>query len=232
MCDPIFELKAMKTINLKATGVLLLLAVTFFTSCTENEEAWFPVAGSGNLKTETRTVDSFNKVKYQIDGQVVIQPGNTYSISILAQQNLHPILETDVVNGTLFVSFGSRAVETDSTIVAVISSPDVEELTFSGSGTVDSQVGIPRINLTGSGNISCKGDTEELAVKLSGSGAIDLEKMTVRKAQVKITGNGNVSLHVTDNLDVAIQGLGVVYYSGMPVVQKNISGQGRIVEKN
>ncbi len=222
----------MKTINLKATGVLLLLAFAFFTSCTENEEAWFPVAGSGNLKTETRTVDSFSKVKCQIDGQVIIQPGEVQSISILAQQNLLSFLEADVVNGTLFVSFGSRAVETDSTIVVTITSPDVQELTFSGSGSVVSGVGIPEINLTGTGNISCSGQTDELAVKLSGSGAIDLEKMTVRKAQVKITGNGNVSLHVTDNLNVAIQGLGVVYYSGMPVVQKTISGQGQIIEKN
>jgi hypothetical protein len=232
VCDPIFELKVMETIHLKAIGVLLILVAAFFTSCTENEEAWFPVAGSGSLKTETRTVDSFNKVKCQIDGQVIIQPGDAHSVNILVQKNLLPLLETDVVNGMLYISFGSRAVETDSTIVVTITSPDVHELTFSGSGSVDSRVGIPNIYLTGSGNITCTGETDELAVKLSGSGAIDLEKMTVRKAQVKITGNGNVSLHVTDNLDVAIQGLGVVYYSGMPVVQKTISGQGRIVDKN
>lgn len=222
----------MNTINLKTIGALLFLVVAMLVSCTENEEAWFPVTGSGNLKTEIRTVDTFRNVKYQIDGRVVIQPGDVQSISILAQENLHALLETEVVDGTLFISFGRRAVQSDSTIVVTITSPEIQELTFSGSGSGISEVGIPAINLTGTGNISCSGQTDELAVKLSGSGAIDLEKMTVRKAQVKITGNGNVCLHVTDNLDVAIQGLGVVYYSGMPVVQKTISGQGQIVEKN
>lgn len=108
--DLLFELKAMNKIKLKSFGVLLLLAGAFFSSCTENEEAWFPVTGKGKVKTETRQHGSFTKVKSQI--------------------------------------------------------------------------------------------------------------------------NGNVSLHVTDNLDVTIQGPGVVYYSGTPQIQQNISGNGKMVEQN
>lgn len=229
--DLLFELKAMETINLKSIGVLLLLASAFFSSCTENEEAWFPVTGKGKIKTETRQPGSFIKVKSQIKGNIIINPGNCET-SVSAQENLLPLLETAVVNGTLYISFGSHVIETDSTIRIDISSPEVQELTFSGSGSVVSNLGIASINLPGNGDITCVGETEQVSVRLSGTGAINLDEMTSRKAQVKITGNGNVSLHVTDNLDVTIQGLGVVYYSGTPQIQQNISGNGKVVEQN
>ena len=150
----------------------------------------------------------------------------------MAQENLLPLLETEVVDGTLYISFGSRAIETDSTVVIQVSSTQIQEFTLSGSGNVVSCLGIPVINLTGKGNISCTGEAEQVAVKLSGCGKVDLDKMTIRKANVKITGNGDVSLHVTDNLDVIIQGLGIVYYHGMPKIQKNITGRGQVIEDN
>jgi hypothetical protein len=221
----------MEIINLKSIGVLLLLVVAFLSSCTENEEAWFPVTGKGQVKTEIRQPGSFAKVKSQIKGNVIINPGNS-GASVSAQENLLPLLETTVVDGTLYISFGSHVIETDSLVQINIISPEVKELTFSGSGSVVSNIGIPFINLPGNGEITCVGETDQVSVRLSGTGAINLEKMTLQKAQVKITGNGNVSLHVTDNLDVTIQGIGVVYYSGSPQIQSKISGKGKIVEQN
>lgn len=223
----------MKTINLKTAGVLLLLfAAIFQISCTENEQAWFPVKGAGVLKTETRQPGMFTNVKYLIKGNVSIVKGEGAEVTVSAQENLLPLLETEVVNGTLFISFGNHAVVTDSAVVVQITVPEVRELTFSGNGQVFSQQPISSINLAGNGNITCSGETEQVLVKLSGSGSVNLEKMVARKALVKITGNGNVSLNVTDQLDVAIQGLGVVYYSGMPQVQQNITGMGQVIEKN
>ncbi len=232
-CKSTFELKAMKTIRLKTIGLTgLFLGIILLFSCSENEEAWFPVVGQGNLKTEVRSFEPFTKVKYQISGDVLIQPGTNSELKALAQENLLPLLETEVVDGTLYISFGSRAIETDSTVVIQVSSTQIQEFTLSGSGNVVSCLGIPVINLTGKGNISCTGEAEQVAVKLSGCGKVDLDKMTIRKANVKITGNGDVSLHVTDNLDVIIQGLGIVYYHGMPKIQKNITGRGQVIEDN
>lgn len=223
----------MKTINLKTAGVLLLFLATLIQySCTENEQAWFPVTGEGHLKTETRRPETFTKIKYLIKGNVTIVQGAAPVVKVSAQENLLPLLETEVANGTLFISFGNHAVVTDSAVVVQITVPEVRELTFSGNGQVISHQPISSINLAGNGNITCSGETEQVLVKLSGSGLVNLDKMVARKAQVKITGNGNVSLNVTDQLDVAIQGLGIVYYSGMPLVQQNITGMGQVIEKN
>ena len=75
-CKSTFELKAMKTIRLKTIGLTgLFLGIILLFSCSENEEAWFPVVGQGNLKTEVRSFEPFTKVKYQISGDVLIQPG-------------------------------------------------------------------------------------------------------------------------------------------------------------
>jgi hypothetical protein len=210
--------------------LLFLIALTHY-SCTKNEQAWFPVTGAGELKTETRHPGMFTNIKYLIKGNVTIVKGDATEVRVSAQENLLPLLETEVANGTLFISFGSHAVVTDSLVSVQITVPEVRELTFSGNGQVNSQQPISSINLAGNGNITCSGETDQVLVKLSGSGLVNLDKMVTRKAQVKITGNGNVSLNVTDQLDVAIQGLGIVYYSGMPQVQQNITGMGQVIEK-
>ncbi len=215
----------MKTINLA-----MLFALTIFLfSCSEQESAWFPVVGMGSMKTESRILEPFTKVKSLINCDVTILKNDRQGLTLTAQENLLAILETEVVNGTLFISFGSHVAESDSTMAVSISVPEMKELTFSGSGNVSSDLGIASINLTGTGNVRCLGETDQLSVKLLGSGNVDLEAMKVKNADIKISGNGNVSLHVTDKLNVTIPGVGVVYYSGMPNIQQNITGIGQVI---
>ncbi|HCY41654.1 MAG TPA: hypothetical protein DHV48_09915 [Prolixibacteraceae bacterium] len=215
----------MKTIKLA-----MLFALTIFLfSCSEQESAWFPVEGMGNMRTENRFPEPFSKVKSLINCNLTIRQNDRQELTLTAQENLLEILETEVVNGTLFISFGSHVVETDSTMTVLISVPEIKELTFSGSGNVNSNLGIASINLTGTGNVKCLGETDQLSVKLLGSGNVDLEAMKVKNADIRISGNGNVSLHVTDKLNVTIPGVGVVYYSGMPNIQQNVTGIGQVI---
>lgn len=223
----------MKTIYYKVLIPILLTGLTLISfSCQEEESAWFPVVGRGNVQTEYRNAEHFQKIKCLMSGDVIIQQSKSQTLRVSAQENLLALLETKVVNGTLLITFGSHVIETDSIVTVFVSIPEINEMTFSVTGNVISNLGIPIINLTGSGNIRCTGETDQVSVKLSGSGTVNLDEMKVKTANVKISGNGNVSLNVTDNLDVSIPGMGVVYYRGMPNVQKNITGMGQVIEKN
>lgn len=208
---------------------MLFVSIILLFSCSEQESSWFPVAGMGSMKTENRIPEPFTKVKCLINCDITIRKKDRQELILTAQENLLAILETEVVNGTLYISFGSHVVETDSTMAVSISVPEMKELTFSGSGNVTSNLGIASINLTGTGNVTCLGETDQLSVKLLGSGNVDLEAMRVKNADIKISGNGNVSLNVTDKLNVTIPGVGVVYYSGMPSIQQNITGIGQVI---
>ena len=219
---------------IKQTLLLISLTVVCLSlhSCQEEDSSWFPVAGSGEVVSQERTVPAFSKIKSSISGSITIVESNDQQLSVSAQKNLVDLLETQVVNETLFISFGSHAVVTDSLIAVQIYLPKLTGATQTGTGDISSELAIPEINLLGSGNIKCAGQTDHVQVKLAGSGVVNLEEMIVAKADVIISGNGNVSLYVTNNLNVTIPGMAVVYFKGLPEIQKNITGIGQVIDRN
>lgn len=223
----------MKQLNNKSLILICLtLICTLLHSCKEEDSSWFPVTGSGELVSQQRIVPAFSKIKSSIAGNITITESEDQKLKVSTQKNLLTYPETEVVNETLYISFGSNAVETDSLNSIQIFLPKLNGATQTGSGNIISELAIPEINLIGSGNIKCGGKTDHVQVILAGSGVVNLEEMIVAKADVKISGNGNVSLHVTNDLNVSIPGMGVVYYSGLPKIQKNITGIGQVIDKN
>lgn len=219
-------------INKSLIVVCLTIICIVLHSCLGEDSSWFPVTGSGEVVTQGRTVPVFSKIKSSISRNITIVESQDQQIKVSAQKNLLDLLKTEVVNETLYLSFGSHAVDTDSLIAVQIYLPKLNGATQTGSGNINSELAIPEINLIGSGNVKCAGKTDHVQVKLSGSGVVDLEEMIVAKADVLISGNGNVSLHVTSDLNISIPGTGVVYYSGLPKIQKNITGIGQVIDKN
>jgi len=214
-------LNAMKTKNHRFL-LMILFIFPIFTSCEEDESEWFPVEGSGVVQTEQRPIAAFNKLRSGIVANILIIERNNAGIEISAQSNLLSLIETEVNNGVLYISFGKHAVSTDSTISIIIFTDKIDEMTISGSGSVNSTLAI-------SANLRCSGALDKVSVKLSGTGTINLSEMSVKQADVKITGSGNVSLNVAHNLNVDIMGAGIVYYRGLPTIQKNITGTGQII---
>jgi hypothetical protein len=219
-------------INKSLILICLTVICTSLHSCQEEDPSWFPVTGSGKIISQERKVPIFTTIKSSISGNITITESNDQQLMVSAQENLISLLETEVVNGTLFISFGSHAVVSDSLIAIQIYLPRLNGVTQTGSGNITSELAIPEINLLGSGTIKCSGKTDLVQVKLAGSGVVNLEEVISSKADVKITGNGNVSLHVTNDLNVTIPGTGIVYYSGLPKIQKNITGTGQVIDKN
>lgn len=211
----------------------MLLAILAFVSiaCEDEESAWFPVSGKGEIQTQERVTFPFNSVKSCFRGDVILKKELNHGITLSAQINLLSLLETEVVDGTLYISFGQHVVKSDSAITVYISCPEITEMTLSGTGNMATDFGVPDICLEGSGNINCSGVTDYVSVKISGNGIVNIEEMMVKRADVNIPGNGNVSLHVSDGLNVTIRGIGTVYYQGDPEIKKDIKGFGQIIEK-
>jgi len=218
---------------IKQLGMLIALISTIFFlhSCNE-DTSWFPVSGSGKIISQNRTVPEFTKLKSSINANIVISENPDQELGVSIQENLQTYLQTEVVNQTLFISFGTRAVTSDSLITIRIAMPKITEITLSGSGNINSELPLSAINLAGSGNVKCAGKAELVTVNLTGSGVVNLENQICTKADVKLSGNGNISLFVTDELKVRIPGMGVVYYRGLPIVRKDITGIGQLVDLN
>ena len=211
------------------------------------------VRGSGVMATEERPVSDFDTVQFSGIGNLYIELGDKESLTIEAEDNLLPYIETDVRNGRLEIGL-RRGITIDPT-----SAPDfyltvvnLEEVAVSGLGSVE----VPAlavdhftVSISGGGDIDIDGlEAESLYVQISGLGDLTVHDGQVTSQEIAISGSGNykalgldseeasvhisglgsASLAVTEFLDVRISGAGTVEYLGRPTVNQNISGIGTL----
>jgi hypothetical protein len=209
------------------------------------------VKGSGRIKTEARAIGHFNAVALALPGSVELRIGNTESVTIDTDDNLMPLIETVVENGTLKIRAAKRNVELDSRrMKIVVQAKAVDTLSVDGSGSIDADalrgskvmvaiggsgsVNVKSIdseslsvNIGGSGDLKVGGGaTKRLTVSIAGSGDVDMSRLQSADASVNIAGSGDASIGVRDQLNVTIAGSGDVNYYGSPRVNTNVLGSG------
>jgi len=189
------------------------------------------IHGSGKMATETRRVDRFNAISVIASGHIQIEQTGTPGLTITADDNLLPLLTTEVRGGklTLAVAQGKSVEGTVPTYKITVG--DLRLIDISGSGDITlNKFDGPSLKflITGTGNITVAGKVNDFEVDNSGSGDIDARNLTARRAKIDISGGGNVSINVTENLNVDVSGSGDVIYTGSPRVAQDISGGGSV----
>jgi len=82
--------------------------------------------------------------------------------------------------------------------------------------------------VSGRGDLRLAGEADRALVHISGSADVVAPELALRHAEVKIAGQGNVDVRVSERLDVRIAGFGTVRYHGDPTVKQVISGAGTV----
>jgi hypothetical protein len=188
--------------------------------------------GFGVRISESRSIPVVSRVDCSLAANITIKRSTVPSLSIRAQGNLLPYIHTNVTNGKLTVTTHSFTLRTDSLIAIELSVPDLDEFSLSGAGAINSELPIEKINISGTGEISCIGETDQVYATLSGAGNINLLGMRVKTADVHVSGAGNIRVNATEQLDVSISGIGNVYYMGNPSIHQSINGIGRVTKLN
>ena len=192
------------------------------------------VEGSGNVITESREVSDFNEIVLGGTGRVVVDVTGTESLTIGAEDNIMPLLETRVSNGRLRLDT-SGSISPTVEIVYTITAETLDGLVISGSGVVEAEAVDStdfRVDISGSGDVVVEGTLSGLlSVSISGSGEFDGESLTAPDGQVDVSGSGNAVVHVTDDLDVSVSGSGEVEYLGEPNVDSSVSGSGSVTPR-
>jgi putative autotransporter adhesin-like protein len=215
------------------------------------------LTGSGKLVTESRPVAGFNALSFSVPGKVELTQGSTESLSITADDNVLPYIETFIDQGTrlnvrfrkpvdghlnvnrvnISITLTARNVEA----IALAGSGDIvsgplksERLVFNigGSGNMDIasvEAGDVSVSIGGSGDLAIgAGRTNTLNVRIGGSGEMKAAKLESRAAKVRIGGSGNASLWARNTLDVTVGGSGTVRYYGDPQVDRRVAGSGDV----
>jgi hypothetical protein len=193
------------------------------------------IAGSGNRKTEKRELKTFNAIDTSGAYEVNVTCQKPVSFEIEADDNILPLIKTEVRDGILYVSSDQEFHSSKSPMLR-ITLPDLGSLASHGAGQVkiaDANSSDLRIESTGAADVNASGKARSVTISSTGAGNIDSSRLTAEKATVKATGAANVDVYASEQLDVSVSGVGSVTYSGSPkVVNKNISGIGSVNPKS
>ncbi|MDQ2720766.1 MAG: DUF2807 domain-containing protein [Bacteroidota bacterium] len=233
-------------------GLFALISLNTFA------QPWQTIKGKGQIKKETREVNAFTSLSSGGAADVQITYGNSKSISIEADENLLPYIETSVEDGKLTIKSKKNVnLKTRSKIVVLVSMTKISSLQQSGSGTItgdgafindgkteittsgsgniklgfDSFKGLD-LSISGSGNINLSGkSTDNISARISGSGNIDCSSISSNDVDAKISGSGNIKVFANNSIDAKINGSGNVYYKGRATdIKSKVAGSGKVLK--
>ncbi len=216
-----------RVLVLGASTLLVLLAVS---AC---DGSVFGVRGSGNVITESRDVSGFSEIALFGSGTVRVDVNGTESLTVEAEDNIMPLLKTEVSNGRLELSVES-SISPTTDITYTVAAVELDGVTIAGSGDVTAS-GIAAdlfdVEISGSGRVEPTGTAASLVVEISGSGRYLGEGLEASIGTVRVSGSGEAVVNVTDDLDVDVSGSGGVQYVGEPTITESVSGSGRVTRR-
>jgi len=190
------------------------------------------IRGDQNVIRKSRNVGTFHSVVVKNGIDAFIQQGNTQSIEIETDNNLHEYLMTEVNGGVLKIYF-DRNISSRRASNAYITVTDLKLLEVSGGGDVEStetiKVGDIEISVSGGGDLNFDLEANNLECNVSGGG--DAEMATkAQSVKINISGGGDLDLGAeAGNFEGTISGGGdadIALGAATKKVQLNISGGG------
>lgn len=190
------------------------------------------INGSGTIVSEPRNVAGFTSVALSGSGRLQVEHTGTESLTVTADDNLLPLLISEVRGAQLILGTGgAAAIRPSREIVYRLTVKGLNELVISGSASAEvSGINAERFTTTvsGSGNVSASGTVSRHRITISGSGSFQGQNLQSTSVTIIISGSGNAVLAVTDLLDATVSGSGSIEYVGNPTVTQKISGSGSI----
>ncbi len=190
--------------------------------------------GSGKLASETRDVGRFSGVDVGGVFQVEITAQKEFGIEIEADDNLLPLIKTEVRGGVLIIETEQK-VSTNNPLRIRISALNIDNIEASGASKVtlaavkNSEL---RVDTSGASKVNINGETANLTIEISGASAVDTENLRAENANVDASGASHVSVFAVNDLRSEASGASKIVYSGSPKnMEKKSSGASSIREK-
>ena len=211
------------------------------------------VVGSSNIITQEKQLSAYDRIEVLGSYDVIFTDGEVGKIKIKAPDNILPLIQTEVSDGLLRIDTGKNRYKLKEPIIIYVpvdsrlkqvdikgsadiySEKNLETKALNvgiyGSGDVRLQVEASSLALKidGSGNIRVGGKTDNLSININGSGDVEVPNLKAEKAAISISGAGDVSAYVTEDVDISIAGSGDVIIKGNPKkIKQKINGSGRV----
>jgi len=225
----------------------IALAVLFICSSTAINYAQ-------SSEKETRNLKGFTKVSFGVPGNLYVNIGQDFKLTLEGDKDFLAEIETEVTDGKLVIKRDGWGSFNNKKVIVNITMPSLEGLSVSGSGQAEVSDGLRsgalKLSVSGSGrlflndieaeSVDCsisgsgdiivkgRGRAAEADIDISGSGSYSGESFTLNEADINISGSGSCVCDVKDILEAHVSGSGNISYSGNPKVDARVSGSGRV----
>ena len=214
------------------------------------------IKGEGPVVKKEISLPEFEGIRNGFSCDVIITQGSSEKIVLEGQENILDNLELDVAGNILKIKY-DRMVKKAEPVKIYITMTNLVEAVLSGSGSLsttnhfsgnkdlhiavsgsgDVSLDIDAIDIdmkiSGSGDIYLKGSGDDLDMTISGSGGIDSRDLSANNCKVSISGSGNATVNVRQDLDARVSGSGNVRYRGdVARINSRVSGSGSIHSLN
>ena len=236
---------------MKKSLQLIILGALFVTAT--GQAQWNKIKGNGKIVTEKRTTAGYDEISVSGFFDVVLVSGKEGEITIKGEQNLLPYIKVEVKDNVLKIFTEKNiSINTKEDIVLTVPFEQISSVSLSGSGDVKTKNTIVATNLkaklsgsgdltlnvkatnfeaslSGSGDVVVTGNTDSFTSKTSGSGDVDAVNLIAKKANVTISGSGDMKVNCSDSLYARVSGSGDIEYKGNPESKDTkVSGSGEI----
>jgi hypothetical protein len=197
-----------------------------------------PTVGSGKTATEERKVEGFQRVHGGNAIEVVVAVTGTESVTVEADDNLLPLVQTTVEHGTLEVGV-KGSLKTRNPLRVRVSARQLEGLTAESSARVSgkdlkgdhvalsasssgqvtaSNLDAQRltVSVSSSGSVTADGRADRQEIEASSSGRYDGGKLVSRTSHVTCSSAASAAVHATEEVSGSVSSAGSVRYSGSP----------------
>jgi hypothetical protein len=192
------------------------------------------ISGSGKTTTEKRDVTGFSSIEVNGIFQVEVVSGKDYSVEVQADDNIVPIIQTNVGGTVLHIDLDQK-VSTKNDMIVRVSMPNIERVESSGASKVNvTNIKNDSFSLetSGASKVSLAGETAHLNIETTGASNIDAEQLKSVRADVEASGACKIAVNVSDELHSEATGASRITYLGDPkTVDNHQTGVGSISKK-
>ncbi|WP_405605523.1 GIN domain-containing protein [Polaribacter sp. Asnod1-A03] len=115
--------------------IILLLVLFSIINQAQSQEK---IKGNKNITTIETELNSFNKISVKNDFKVVLQKAEKSSIEIETDENIHPIIEFNVINKTLTISTSMKIRESKKLLITVFYKTPITEIELFDDAEIES----------------------------------------------------------------------------------------------
>jgi hypothetical protein len=232
---------------------LILVMGSFMMSCDNSTittgDGSQETEGNGKVKTESRDLLSFDQVHITGVFNVILEQGSKEAVSVEADENVLPLIITEVVDNILQVKIKDDvSIKHAKKINVHITLVDLQVISMQGVGTLKSEgmlqlkeielknegVGTTNLSLNADkltvntasvGALTLSGSVKDVSIKHDGVGILKAFELKTSRLSLITSGVGASEVYATEEISIDAAGIGSVKYKG-GAAKKNIKSEG------